>query len=242
MVVRRHAGSIHKLNVTLARLRTVGSETTQASRPRPLSMAARGRALPSRQELRPRQRRCDIVAKDASPRGRLPRPDAKYQEAACPRRKPPGCERTDARRRRLRASARRPRFHGGRDRRIRRRLASCTKLVDALPAGTGMAFILVQHLDPTHESMMVELLAGHTSMTVLQAADGMRLEHEHLYIIPPGTYLAVRGGALQLSHTRGAGTARVCRSIFCCIPWRRNTAAAPSAWSCPAPARMAASA
>ncbi len=48
-----------------------------------------------------------------------------------------------------------------------------------------MAFILVQHLDPTHESMLVDLLAGHTSMTVLQAADGMPIKRDHLYIIPP---------------------------------------------------------
>ena len=82
-------------------------------------------------------------------------------------------------------------------------LDACRKLVDALPAATGMAYILVQHLDPDHESLMVELIADHTSMTVLQAVDGMRLEHEHLYIIPPGRYLAVRDGALQLT-TPGA--------------------------------------
>jgi two-component system CheB/CheR fusion protein len=46
------------------------------------------------------------------------------------------------------------------------------KLVDALPAATGMGYILVQHLDPDHESLIVELIADHTSMTVLQAADG----------------------------------------------------------------------
>src|ERR1700690_227428 len=55
------------------------------------------------------------------------------------------------------------------------------KFVRALPAETGMAFILIQHLDPTHASMMVELLAAHTSMTVLQAENGMRIEREHLY-------------------------------------------------------------
>ena len=45
-------------------------------------------------------------------------------------------------------------------------LEACKKLLDALPAGNGMAFILVQHLDPSHDSMMVGLLAGHTSMPV----------------------------------------------------------------------------
>ena len=107
-------------------------------------------------------------------------------------------------------------------------LDACRKLVDALPAGNGMAFILVQHLDPTHESMMVDLLTGHTSMTVLQAADGMLVERDHLYVIPPGRYLSVADGALRLSHPRRV-TARACLSTSCCIRWRRNTASAPSA-------------
>ena len=72
-----------------------------------------------------------------------------------------------------------------------------------------MAFILVQHLDPTHESMMVDLLAGHTSMTVRQATDGMLLEREHLYVIPPGTYLAVADGALHLSRPQARHGARL---------------------------------
>ena len=46
-------------------------------------------------------------------------------------------------------------------------LDACKKLLDALPADNGMAFILVQHLDPSHDSMMVGLLAGHTSMPVV---------------------------------------------------------------------------
>ncbi len=72
--------------------------------------------------------------------------------------------------------------------------------MDALPANIGIAFILIQHLDPTHESMMVDLLAGHTSMTVHQAADGMKLACDQLYVIPPGTYLAVGDGVLRLSQ------------------------------------------
>ncbi len=88
-------------------------------------------------------------------------------------------------------------------------LDACKKLVDAVPAGIGMAFILVQHLDPTHESMMVKLLAGHTSMTVCQATDGMKLERDHLYVIPPGTYLSVGGGALHLSQPQARHGARL---------------------------------
>ena len=88
-------------------------------------------------------------------------------------------------------------------------LEACRKLVAGLPAGNGMAFILVQHLDPTHESMMVDLLAGHTSMTVRQATDGMPIEPEHLYVIPPGTYLSVGDGALHLSHPQARHGARL---------------------------------
>jgi two-component system CheB/CheR fusion protein len=88
-------------------------------------------------------------------------------------------------------------------------LDACKKLIGALPVVNGMAFILVQHLDPTHESMMVDLLAGHTSMTVRQATDGMLLEREHLYVIPPGTYLSVGNGALHLSRPLAPHGARL---------------------------------
>ncbi len=72
-----------------------------------------------------------------------------------------------------------------------------------------MAFILVQHLDPTHESMMVDLLAGHTSMAVRQAIDGMSIERDHLYVIPPGTYLSVGNGALHVSQPQARHGARL---------------------------------
>ena len=81
--------------------------------------------------------------------------------------------------------------------------------MDAMPAGTGFAFILVQHLDAGHESMMVPLLARHTTLRVLQAAEGMRVEPEHLYIIPPGSYLAVAGGSLRLSKPPARHGARL---------------------------------
>jgi two-component system, chemotaxis family, CheB/CheR fusion protein len=81
--------------------------------------------------------------------------------------------------------------------------------VGALPADHGMAFILVQHLDPTHESMMVDLLASHTRMTVLQAISGTPVQRDHLYVIPPGTYLSVAGGVLHLSSPLARHGARL---------------------------------
>jgi FixJ family two-component response regulator/chemotaxis methyl-accepting protein methylase len=88
------------------------------------------------------------------------------------------------------------------------------RLLGALPSGTGMAFILIQHLDPTHPSMMVDLLTGHTPLTVQQAADRMPLESEHVYLIPPGTYLSIRGGALHLSEPRERHGARLPFDFF----------------------------
>jgi two-component system CheB/CheR fusion protein len=88
-------------------------------------------------------------------------------------------------------------------------LEACRKLFGVLPARSGMAFILVQHLDPTHESMLVDLLAADTAMPVLQATDGMLLERDHLYIIPPAAYLSVAHGALRLSHPEPRQSARL---------------------------------
>lgn len=79
-------------------------------------------------------------------------------------------------------------------------LEACGNLLDALPSETGMAFILIQHLDPSHESMMAELLATHTEMRVSQAVDGMPIERDNVYMIPPGTSLSVTAGTLHLSQ------------------------------------------
>lgn len=88
------------------------------------------------------------------------------------------------------------------------------RFFDALPADCGMAFVLIQHLDPKHQSLMVELLTGHTPMKVVQATDGMRLERDHVYLIPPGVYLAVEDGALRLSKPRERHGARMPFDFF----------------------------
>jgi len=88
-------------------------------------------------------------------------------------------------------------------------LDACRRLVEALPKNNGMGFILVQHLDPTYQSMMVELLTGHTVMPVKLAADGMAIERDHLYVIPPGTYLSVHKGILRLTPPQARHGARL---------------------------------
>jgi two-component system CheB/CheR fusion protein len=88
-------------------------------------------------------------------------------------------------------------------------LEAFRRFLDALPAGSGRAFVLVEHLDPTHDSLLVELLASHTRLTVLEAAEGMILEPEHLYIIPAGVDLTVGDGALHLAPPRERHGARL---------------------------------
>lgn len=78
-------------------------------------------------------------------------------------------------------------------------LDAMVRLLDVLPPDSGMAYVLVQHLDPRHESMLVELLAPHTRMPVCQAVEGMMIAPDRVYICPPGHFLSVRLGALHLS-------------------------------------------
>ncbi|MEP7209706.1 MAG: chemotaxis protein CheB [Alphaproteobacteria bacterium] len=82
-------------------------------------------------------------------------------------------------------------------------------LVRTLPANGDMAFILVQHLDPNHESLLVELLASCTSMPVHEARQGMRIAPGEIYVIPPGAYLALTGGAFQTSEPQAPRAVRL---------------------------------
>jgi two-component system CheB/CheR fusion protein len=88
-------------------------------------------------------------------------------------------------------------------------LQACIKLLEAMPDDSGMAFILVQHLDPNHESLMAELLAKHTAMPVLEATNGMQILRNHVYLIPRGTYLSVSRGLLMLSPGGAGGAVRL---------------------------------
>lgn len=73
------------------------------------------------------------------------------------------------------------------------------KFFSAMPADCGMAFVLIPHLDPTHESMMVELLSRFTSMPVIEAKQGMAVLVNSVYIIPPNYFLSISDGQLELN-------------------------------------------
>jgi two-component system, chemotaxis family, CheB/CheR fusion protein len=72
-------------------------------------------------------------------------------------------------------------------------------LVSALPAGTGLAFVLIQHLDPRHHSLLVEILAGSTGMPVHEVVDGIRVESDHIYVIPPDAEMTIDDDVLRLA-------------------------------------------
>jgi two-component system CheB/CheR fusion protein len=77
-------------------------------------------------------------------------------------------------------------------------LEAFTQLLQALPSNTGMAFVLIQHLDPTHTSLLAEALSKATQMPVRQAEDGERVEANHVYVIAPNTELGILRGRLTL--------------------------------------------
>ncbi len=83
-------------------------------------------------------------------------------------------------------------------------LEAFTQLLGALPTDTGMAFVLVQHLDPRHESRLPDLLSRATAMQVLEATHGLSLRPDHVYVIPPNANMALARGVLHLSP-RGEG-------------------------------------
>ena len=85
-------------------------------------------------------------------------------------------------------------------------LEACTALLKALPVNPGIAFVVVQHLDPHHESILHKLLSRTTEMPVIQVEDGLVLERDHVYVIPPNKDIAVRERTLRLlSRRRTAG-------------------------------------
>ncbi len=88
-------------------------------------------------------------------------------------------------------------------------LDALTKFVKALPHDSQMAFILVQHLDPAQQSLLVGLLQPQTTLPIEQATEGAILLPGHVYVIPPGRYLAVNNATLHLSEPAAPHGARM---------------------------------
>lgn len=77
-----------------------------------------------------------------------------------------------------------------------------TQILRALPIDTGMGFVLIQHLAPQHDSQLSEILSNTTAMPVNEAVEGMRIEPNSVYIIPPNTLMTLEQGVLRLEPRR----------------------------------------
>ncbi|PYX07702.1 MAG: hypothetical protein DMG88_13550, partial [Acidobacteria bacterium] len=77
-------------------------------------------------------------------------------------------------------------------------LEAFSQLLRQLPEKTGMAFVLVQHLDPTHGSVLPEILARTTRIPVKEVTDGTSILQDHIYVIPANTDMVIEGGVLRL--------------------------------------------
>jgi two-component system CheB/CheR fusion protein len=77
-------------------------------------------------------------------------------------------------------------------------LDALKKFLSNIPQNSGMAFIIVQHMDPTHKSGLVKILDSYTDLKVLEIVDDVKVEPEHVYIIPPNKDLGILDGKLQL--------------------------------------------
>lgn len=79
-------------------------------------------------------------------------------------------------------------------------LEAFIELLKPLPKKTGMAFVLIPHLDPKHESAMTTLLARATGMQVREVHHGMRVRADCVYVIPPNRVMSIHKGVLQLAQ------------------------------------------
>ena len=80
-------------------------------------------------------------------------------------------------------------------------LEALDELFGHMPNDIGMAFVVITHQHPGHTSLLPELLGKITNLTVRQAADGLEVEPNHVYVSPPGGHLAILGGTLHRMET-----------------------------------------
>lgn len=87
-----------------------------------------------------------------------------------------------------------------------------------VPAGSGLAYVVVQHLDPTHKAMLAELLQRATPMPVREATESMRVEPDVVYVIPPNSELSVLRGLLHLADpAQPRGMRLPIDALFCSL-------------------------
>jgi len=75
-------------------------------------------------------------------------------------------------------------------------------LLDAMPHDTGMAFVIISHMNPTAHSQLAKILQRHTKMSVLVVSDAMSIHANHVYVMPPDSDLTMENYKLKLISPR----------------------------------------
>ncbi|MFL5327438.1 MAG: chemotaxis protein CheB [Gemmataceae bacterium] len=93
-------------------------------------------------------------------------------------------------------------------------IQALTEFFKAMPSDSGMIFVVILHLSPTHDSNLPDMLGRITSMKVHSAEDGQKVEANNVYVIPPGKHLATVNGHLRLSELQPERGKRVAVDLF----------------------------
>jgi two-component system CheB/CheR fusion protein len=93
-------------------------------------------------------------------------------------------------------------------------LEAFTLLLKHLPPDTGLAVVLVQHLDPTHESLLTGILSRNTEMPIHDVKDGMLVHPNHVYVMPPNTSMTISGRTLRLMPREAIAGLRLPIDVF----------------------------
>ncbi len=104
-------------------------------------------------------------------------------------------------------------------------LEAFTELINHLPDDTGMAFVLIQHLDPTHDSHLAELLSKESKMPIVEVKGDIRAEANRVYVIPPDRNLGISGGVLHTPPRADSGRNMPIDAFLCALAADRGNKA-----------------
>jgi two-component system CheB/CheR fusion protein len=93
-------------------------------------------------------------------------------------------------------------------------LESLKEFFDSIRPDSGLAFIVIQHLAPSRDSYMAEILRSHTRMRVIEAKNKLTIEPNSVYTIPPNQFLKIEGGRLRVTDPQTSDGIRMPIDFF----------------------------
>ncbi|HVL58065.1 MAG TPA: chemotaxis protein CheB [Burkholderiaceae bacterium] len=93
-------------------------------------------------------------------------------------------------------------------------IAALKTFFDSVPHDSGMAYVVILHLSPDHDSQLAEVLQSGTPMPVIQVRERQRIERDHVYVVPPNRKLTVADGAIDVSEIQGIEERRAPVDMF----------------------------